>query len=128
MSGKKKDDCPACIVKRFWFETLEFCGCGIQGPTLGVFRDVMQTFADAVEKNDWGAAYTAREKLFGGNTAWEYLVYYVLAAVDLTEHGGSVPGWLTDEGKCVQAAMSGKTDEELDEMLNHDEYEHEGET
>jgi len=33
--------------------------------------------------------------LFG---EWEYVIYYILYEKKLTEHGGSVPGWLTDEG------------------------------
>lgn len=34
--------------------------------------------------------------LFG---EWEYAIYYVLDEKELTEHGGSVPGWLTDKGR-----------------------------
>jgi hypothetical protein len=118
-----RDDCSACVVKRFWLDTLRFCGCGIQGPTLGVFRDVMQTMSDAVEQKtelSWNEAYEARKKLFADNTAWEYLVYYTLDAHDLTEHGGSVPGWLSAAGEHILSAMAGKSDDELDDMLDHE--------
>lgn len=127
-----KDDCHACRVKRFWFEDLKFCGCGTQGEVLGVFRDAMTIMHDRSEGNRagsetaWMDGCAKLDQLWNGNVAFEYLVQYTLCAHDLTEHGGSVGGsWLRPEGEKLLEAMVGKTDEELDEMLEHDEYDHE---
>lgn len=118
---KCKDTNDACVVARFWDECLEFCGCGLPGPMLGVFRDVIQTMYDAVrdevDPQSWEHAYEKREALFKGNRAWEYLVYYVLHKADVTEHGGQVPGWLTPFGEVIFRAMVGHTDDELDAMI-----------
>ena len=43
---------------------------------------------------EWSAA---EKRLFGSSGA-AYFVYYVLDEKELTEHGTSVPGWLTEKG------------------------------
>ncbi len=124
-------DCPACVVKRFWFEQLHFCGCGVQGGVIGIFRDAMQIMhhrsAAIDDEGAWMAGYEKLKNLLGGDdNPFYYLVMYTLDAHDLTEHGGSVGGsWLSDKGRALLAGMANKTNDELDKMLQHDEFEHE---
>lgn len=105
-----KDDC--------FYETAEdfirgsilgFCGCGMPDAALDYVRQVLRTVADLKEKvwekkmtyEEWTAE---KSKLFNSEGA-EYFMWYFLDNKGLTEHGGSVPGWLTVEGEELLADL-----------------------
>lgn len=69
-----------------------FCGCGDIESTLQYLRDHMQLLDDHKK-----ARFTLGNRFT--YTPAEYLVWYELDRVRLTEHGGAVPGWLTDYGE-----------------------------
>lgn len=81
---------------------LGFCGCG--NPELSLkhtqtaLRQVYNLKELVWEKKqtfkDWDAE---SEKLLGGEAS-AYFMWYWLDTKELTEHGGSVPGWLSTKG------------------------------
>lgn len=71
-----------------------FCGCGDAELTLKYIRDHMQLLQEH-KANHFGPETGARYKF----DAPEYLVWYELDRVGLTEHGHAVPGWLTKYGE-----------------------------
>ena len=75
---------------------LGFCGCGCPDDALRFVGDVLELIGDRFEKESF---VDDSAKMFCDNTGLEYLVYYLLDNRGLIEHGGSVPGWLTDYGK-----------------------------
>lgn len=95
-----------------------FCGCGTPEAPLRLLRDAMRLI-DVKPNNPhdfdkWKAAYRIRraamDELFHHDKGVEYLVWYLLDDKKLTEHGTSVPGWLTDLGRDVLV--------DLDELLS----------
>ena len=80
-----------------------FCGCGMPEATLEYIHDGLQLIAD-LQDMVWEEKQTYEEwranidRLFGGY-GQEYFFFYVMDTKDLIEHGGSVPGWLTDDGR-----------------------------
>jgi hypothetical protein len=89
---------------------LGFCGCGVPGMNLAFVRDglahIDQKFDGDVfkERDAWHAFWNAKkadEKRIFGSEAAAYFFYYWASKEDLTEHGGSVPGWLSDKGREV---------------------------
>lgn len=78
---------------------LDFCGCGSPDEAMNYVGDALRLIV-----NRQGLAYPEWEKetkkLFNSDGA-EYFMWYFLDNKGLTEHGGSVPGWLTDKGKAL---------------------------
>lgn len=128
---KPSDDHPN-LLYYVWFEKLKFCGCGSPETVLRHLRGAMRALQDQTEAwstersafsfGKWAPADQERSDgvrwaLGGGEKdseneygAFYYMTAYLLAAADLTEHGGSVPGWLTDFGREVLARLEA-TDE-----------------
>jgi len=80
---------------------LKFCGCGLPGEAMEFVGKVMRLLRDMHDDHDvWDAKWKELDELFP-NDGIRYLVYYYLDNLELTEHGGSVPGWLTEKGKQV---------------------------
>jgi len=85
---------------------LGFCGCGSPDENLEYIRGALEVIADPYPKDEnrtgwdaWYEAHKARVIEHFGNERSAYFFYYWATKNDLTEHGGSVPGWLTDKGK-----------------------------
>ena len=83
-----------------------FCGCGSPDEAMKYMRDVMRLVnlkrPEEIPWDDWYK--TQRQKaddLFKGSPGAEYAAYYILNEKNLTEHGSSVPGWLTRKGEDV---------------------------
>lgn len=85
-----------------------FCGCGCPYDVAEYIRQALQSIYD-IEQKVWTNKVTYNEwkndndnkkkkKIYSSQGA-EYFIYYVLDQKGLTEHGGSVPGWLTESGK-----------------------------
>lgn len=91
---------------------LDFCCCGSPEDALSFVRDALRSVANLKEKvwaktqayADWSQETDAK---LGEAGAW--FMFYFLDSKRLTEHGGSVPGWLTPEGERLL--------EDLDELL-----------
>lgn len=95
-------------------EVLEFCACGVPDIMVKYIRDSLHHIhvwhANIItDFSQWDAM---AEGLFKTKEA-EYLMYYYLDKLELTEHGGSVPGWLAPKGK------------DLLELLNMLDYDNE---
>jgi hypothetical protein len=94
--------------KEFYFEDAEswlqtkvlgFCGCGAPELSLAFVRDGLQHIEWRLDsKATWDEKEAKALELFGSE-AGAYFFYYFVDRGDLTEHGGSVPGWLTDKGR-----------------------------
>lgn len=89
-------------------ELFGFCGCGCPDAALAYVRDAMRLVAmrgpEAFEaRSKWykSVKQPAIDALFHGNRGAEYFMWYMLDSKELTEHGGSVPGWLTPLGESV---------------------------
>lgn len=105
-----------------------FCGCGMPTEAMKYIRDVMQHVENLhVLNNPDELTPDARSALYDKwaedgkaifpNQGAEYFAYYVLDAKGLTEHGGSVPGWLTPKGREVLS--------DINEILTMEENDHE---
>jgi len=74
-----------------------FCGCGAPGEAYKYLRDVLNMIP-AGSDDDWDGKYEKREEYFKDIPGIGYFTYYMIDNMGLTEHGGSVPGWLTEKG------------------------------
>ena len=85
-----------------------FCGCGRPSVLLKYVADGLRLIDDLMsgpdmyhDKPGWVAFYrehVERCRLLFGTEQAEYLFYYWADKEGLTEHGGSVPGWLDTKG------------------------------
>jgi hypothetical protein len=91
-----------------------FCGCGLPEKVILYIRDALQLMYDRKEEEEYIVRMDIKEnleqssiryaewnkkakELFKSDSA-EQLMWYVLDKADLLEHGGCVPGWITNEG------------------------------
>jgi hypothetical protein len=82
---------------------LGFCGCGMPNEaldhvkqSLGIVYDLQnKVWTDEITIEQWRES---KSRVFASDGA-EYFMWYFLNEREFTEHGGSVPGWLTDKGK-----------------------------
>lgn len=82
---------------------LGFCVCGCPDEALRHLVECLNlvnnlkelVWSKQIEREDWQKQ--VREVLPTGGA--EYFMWYYLDDKGLTEHGGGVPGWLTDKGK-----------------------------
>jgi hypothetical protein len=91
------------------FTKLRLCGCGIPENIIELFRDTLRAQQDRHGQgkavSDIVAAWSAFEKTVGDERL-VWLVLYMLADADLTEHGGSArAGWLTSRGERYLALL-----------------------
>jgi hypothetical protein len=82
---------------------LGICGCGVPEEALRVYRDALRLVAMTMQTKP---TKRPREALFHGDSGLEFFVWYRLDDLGLTEHGGCVPGWLTDDGKALLDALN----------------------
>lgn len=114
----------------FLSEEAGFCGCAQPVDAFKFLRDTLFLINELKEEvwNDLsGETYDEWSNKFyhsllgskerpGLSCWWLYWIDHI----GLTEHGGSVPGWLTTKGKEVLKAMIeiGKSDKEVDAFLS----------
>lgn len=99
---------------------LKFCGCGVPEGNLDYIRGGLELIAEPhpAHHGDWDAWWKDREArvlAHFGNERAKYFFYYWADKEGLTEHGGSVPGWLTDKGKDLLHMLRGEQDERKDD-------------
>jgi hypothetical protein len=76
-------------------DALPNCGCGRPADVLHLYARIMAFVAEG--KGYWWTAVPAM--IVEDPEAAAYALIYVLDDRGLLEHGSSVPGWLTDNGK-----------------------------
>lgn len=91
-------------LSEFYYDELKWCGCGNAEAALDFMRDVLAAIGPCGKRDDWEGSRRRMSELIGeesnGALALSYL--YMLDAVGLTEHGGSVWGcWLTEKGERI---------------------------
>jgi hypothetical protein len=103
----------------FLASQLGICGCGRPEVALKYIYDSMMLIEHLTNGQDvnadcwyeeWKAARFAH---FGGDGA-EYFMWYWLDHNGYTEHGSSVPGWLTDDGKLLLTEIAFVLEKEKD--------------
>lgn len=90
---------------------LGFCGCGAPWHNLSYLRERL-AFLDWQQKlglgDNWDDTYALlcrREReLFGGDSGAGFF-YYWCDSKGLVEHGSSLPGWLSTEGRVLLKAL-----------------------
>lgn len=93
---------------------LGFCGCGNPDVNLAyilvglelIDEKCPDAFKDREAWNVWYTDHTARERAHFGSDAARNFFYYWCDERRLTEHGGSIPGWLDEKGRELLAALS----------------------
>lgn len=101
---------------------LNFCGCGLPESAMDLVMNCLKLIDDhhtAMTRDEWKEHYKTWcaevEKVLPGD-GLQYFMWYWLDAMGLTEHGSSVPGWLTEKGKWVlsdlQEIKAQRTEEE----------------
>lgn len=94
-------------------EVLGFCGCGCREAALELVLEVLELISMKRPSGyEAGRAWyrevykPAEDKAFSGAQAGlRYFVWYTLDDKEITEHGGSVPGWLTHKGMSLLADL-----------------------
>lgn len=88
-----------------WLQSrvLDFCGCGPIEENLIYVRDGLKLLDERralvyEDQRTWEEQLKLEASFFGNKQASEFF-FYVMSMRDLTEHGGSIPGWLTEEGE-----------------------------
>lgn len=83
-------------------DELGFCGCGMPVDATEYVLSVLEHI-ERLKTHVWEKKITFEEwieegKMIFPNDGAAYFAYYVMAEKGLTEHGGSVPGWLSEKG------------------------------
>lgn len=73
---------------------LDFCGCGDPAASDLFLLSVLESLENIETRMSESV-----EAPFGGNEGFMYFVFYTLDKMGLTDHGGCVPGWLTEKGR-----------------------------
>ena len=99
----------------WWNKEFEACGCGNPDDaavflylTLELLHDlshVVWKAEDRTAQDQLYAAWEVREKALMPSSGVRMFVYYRLFSLELTEHGGAVPGWLAQRGYEVLEAL-----------------------
>lgn len=103
---------------------LGFCGCGTPEENIEYIRKGLELLGEpypkdgtyAEQKPEWDARQARRDEHFG-NHGSAYFFYYWADKNGLTEHGGAVPGWLTEKGKHLLALLNECPKEPEDEPV-----------
>lgn len=94
----------------------KFCGCGRPEDNLDYILGGLELIAEKPPQgydafSAWFDKHQERVRAHFGSMKAAYFFYYWADKEDLTEHGGSVPGWLTDKGHDLMLMLRGAKDE-----------------
>lgn len=92
---------------------LKLCGCGNSGIAMQYVLDglelIDETSPDPSSNQEawsvWWKAHEARVMAHFKSDGARYFFWYWADNEGLTEHGGSVPGWLSDKGRELLTAL-----------------------
>lgn len=96
-------------------EMLGFCGCGSNESAMEFVRDALQLVKErhlSSHEEAWKIILEKQNTLFHNDNIM-FFTWYWLDDKGLTEHGSSVPGWLTNKGKEIL--------DDLNEILKEDD-------
>ena len=88
-------------------DVLGFCGCGMNEAAARWVVDGLSLIAEMHQRTEesWRRDYAdwsdRVNSLYGANDGARYFFWYWCNDKGLTEHGGSVPGWLEPKGQEV---------------------------
>ena len=90
-------------------ERLGFCGCGRPKESLSLINDLLEyvenyrskPYTGAFQGAEWDKHcqddVDALNKVIADHPdGIKYILFYLISDKDITEHGGSVPGWIED--------------------------------
>lgn len=100
-------------IEQFLSSIFGFCGCGAPWAALKKVAETMRAIQDCM---DGKITWEQRNALIP-DEGLRYIVWYMLDDRRMIEHGSSVPGWLTEQGKLIL--------EDLEEYLKLKEKENE---
>ena len=88
-----------------------FCGCGDPEGNLEFIMKGLQHIdrdqpEDRSKFGQWFDKWVKEGHEIFGNEESRYFFFYWADKEELTEHGGSVPGWLTEKGKRVLSDLT----------------------
>lgn len=91
-----------------------FCMCGCPEENLEYIRaglDHIEKLRNAPRpwSRDWYEEHRKESVDLFGNSEAEYFFYYWADKEEYTEHGSSVPGWLTDKGMALLNLLNAHT-------------------
>lgn len=93
-NDERFDDLSSMIIEGCF----KWCGCGDRDSAMERIHKGLKHINDwhrDDKKITWEEWRDEQKKLFNG---WEYVIFYMFDERGITEHGGSVPGWLTNGG------------------------------
>lgn len=80
-----------------------FCGCGFPHDATIFILETLRMI-EAIHDGTF-EKYKAEQQRLCDSDGNAMFIFYVLDRMELTEHGGSVPGWLSQKGKDVLAML-----------------------
>lgn len=108
------------LIDELWFGKMNFCGCGNPEAVLIRMRDTMRAMKN---RSDYWRSKRGVPMFYddpetkrlcqeinssaGSDDASRYMTFYLLDAAGIEEHGGAVPGWLTEYGETILEFMEG---------------------
>ena len=93
-------------------EFFGLCGCGKPDENLEYIKDGLTLIDNRMKRKISYEEMKAQEIAVFGSKKAAYFFYYWADKTELTEHGSSVPGWLTDKGEEVLEDLTQITKEE----------------
>lgn len=93
--------CDNPIMDFIWNELFGFCGCYQPEEGFKLVREVMNAINDTTNDRNCMSSYDMRN----GSVEKVFIMYW-LDEREITEHGGSIPGWLTPYGKELLHVMN----------------------
>ena len=107
------DECQYDTASEYYqCEFFGLCGCGMPDENLEYIRDGLSLIDKRIKTEMTLEEVRAQEIAVFGNKNAAYFFYYWADKSELTEHGSSVPGWLTDKGEEVLEDLIQITKEE----------------
>ena len=94
---------------------LGFCTCGDPEGCLEYIKkglDIIDEDRGDETWEQWWPKHKARRIAHHGNEAAAQFFHYWADAMEITEHGGCIPGWLTNKGAYIQRTIGRVLDNE----------------
>jgi len=99
-------------IEHMLFDVVNFCGCGMPEDVLIYIRkglllveQLELSWRSENKEDDYKKWDEDKNKFFCSEGAF-YFFYYWCDKENFTEHGGSVPGWLSENGKEYLEALN----------------------
>lgn len=94
------------IEEAIYGGVLHMCGCGVPEDGAKYWRDILLVIQYKMVKSvEFKDGELFADKVLGDHPGACWVMYHVVENLDLSEHGGSAPGWLTGLGEAVLIAL-----------------------